>query len=86
MNHIRHLLAKERLPFTSVYLLTLFGTLYCALALQSYVLTVLAATGQCAALVWFTVSYVPGGQTGIAFFTRMCSAFCKTTVSKALPI
>ena len=41
-NHIKHLFGKERLPFTSVYLGTLFATLYFALGLQSYVLTSVA--------------------------------------------
>lgn len=33
-NHLKHLFSKERLPFTSVYFVTLFGTLYFSLALQ----------------------------------------------------
>ncbi len=85
-NHLRHLFSKERLPFTSVYLVTLFATLYFAMGLQSTALTVLAASGQVIALVWFVVSYIPGGQTGLKFFSKLCSSFCKTTVNRSLPI
>ncbi len=34
------------------------------MALQSTVLTCIAAVAQIVALVYFIVSYVPGGQTG----------------------
>ncbi len=84
--HLRHLLGRERLPFTSAYLLTLFGTLYFAVGLQSTVLTVVAATGQLMALTWFVLSYVPGGQTGLKFFSKVCSSFCKATVGRSLPV
>ena len=86
MNHMKHLFSKERVPFTSVYLATLFGTLYFALSLQSTVLTVIAAVGQFLALAWFTISYIPGGQTGLKFFSRLCSTFCKSTVGRSLPV
>ena len=38
--------------------------LYFAMGLQSALLTTVAAALQVIALVWFTVSYIPGGQTG----------------------
>ena len=85
-NHLKHLFGKERLPFTTVYLGTLFGTLYFALGLQSTVLTIVAASGQVLALGWFVISYIPGGQTGLKFFSKICSAFCKTTVGRSLPV
>ena len=75
-NHIKHLFGRERLPFTAVYFGTLFFTLYFALSLQSYVLTSVAAVAQVGALLWFVISYVPGGQTGMKFFARICSAMC----------
>lgn len=86
MNHLRHLFSKERLPFTTIYLSTLFATLYFAMGLQSTVLTVMAATGQFIALLWFVISYIPGGQAGLRFFSRLCSSFCKTTVNRSLPV
>ncbi|GLG94083.1 hypothetical protein R5R35_010012 [Gryllus longicercus] len=86
MNHIRHLFSKERLPFTTVYFGTLFATLYFALSVQSTPFTVLCAVGQIVALLWFLMSYIPGGQTGLMFFTRLCSSAVTSTVSKTLPV
>ncbi len=57
-NHLRHLFSRDRLPFTSVYLATLFGTLYFAMGLQSTPLTVVAAVGQLIALIWYVKKYL----------------------------
>ncbi|XP_069705738.1 uncharacterized protein [Periplaneta americana] len=86
MNHLRHLFSRERLPFTAAYFGTLFATLYFALHVQSTPLTVLCAVGQIVALLWFLISYIPGGQTGLQFFTRLFSSAVTSTVSKTLPV
>jgi len=85
-NHLVHLLSRERLPFTSIYLSSLILTLYFAMGLQSAILTPIAACAQVVALVWFVVSYIPGGQTGLRFMTKMCSGFCRSSVNKNLPV
>jgi len=86
-NHVMTLLTKERLPFTLVYFGTLIGTLYFAMGLQSTILTCIAAAVQIVALVWFVVSYVPGGQTGLKFFSKLCSGLCRSSANSAnLPI
>ena len=85
-NHLQHLFSKDRLPFTSVYLGTLTATLYFALGLQSYMLTSVAAVGQMIALLWFVISYIPGGQTGMKFFARICSSMCRRGSGNVLPI
>ncbi|TRY76405.1 hypothetical protein TCAL_00035 [Tigriopus californicus] len=86
VNHFKHLTSSERWPFTAVYTLTLVGTLYFSMGLQSTVLTVIAAVGQVMALLWFVISYIPGGQTGLAFFSKLCSSFCRSTVGNSLPV
>ncbi|XP_047497889.1 protein transport protein SFT2-like [Penaeus chinensis] len=86
VNHLKHLFSSERLVFTSVYFLSLFATLYFALSLQSTILTSIAAIVQVVALLCFVLSNVPGGQTGLKFFSSICSSMVKTTVSKALPV
>jgi len=85
-NHLKHLFSKDRLPFTLIYLSTLTGTLYFAMGLQSTVLTTVAAVCQVVALSWFVISYIPGGQTGLKFMTKMCTSCCKSTVNRSLPI
>ncbi|PSN58167.1 hypothetical protein C0J52_00991 [Blattella germanica] len=86
MNHLKHLFSRERLPFTAAYFGTLLATLYFALSVQSTPLTVLFAVGQIMALLWFLISYIPGGQTGLSFFTRLFSSAVTNTVSKTLPV
>ncbi|KAG0727175.1 Protein transport protein SFT2 [Chionoecetes opilio] len=86
VNHLKHLFSSERIVFTSVYLISLFGTLYFALSLQSTLFTSAAALVQVAALLCFLLSNIPGGQTGLKFFSSICSSMVKTTVSKALPV
>lgn len=86
MNHLKHLFSQERLCFTVSYLGTLIATLYCALVLVSTPLTVLAAVGQVIALLWFLISYIPGGHTGLKFFTRIFSSAVSSSVSKTLPV
>ena len=85
-SHLKHLLAKERLPFTTVYLGSLLATLYFALVMQSTIFTSAAAVFQVGALLWFVISYIPGGQTGLKFFTRICSSMCKKGSGSVLPI
>ena len=87
MNHLRNLLGtRDRLPFTTVYLVTLFATLYFAMGLQSTVLTVIAASAQVIALLWFVLSFIPGGQTGIKWMTKICTSFCKKSAGTSLPV
>ena len=64
-NHFQHLLGKERLPFTLTYFGSLGATLFFALVWQSTIFTSAAAVCQVVALLWFIISYIPGGQTGM---------------------
>lgn len=85
-SHFKHLISRERLPFTFTYTLTLTLTLYFAMGLQNYILTVMAAVCQVLALLWFVVSYIPGGQTGLRFFSRICTSLFSRTARSSLPI
>ncbi|KAL2737765.1 protein transport protein SFT2 [Vespula squamosa] len=71
INYLKSLFATERRCFTISYFVTLIGTLYCALHLQSTPLTVLCAVLQLIAMLSFLLSLVPGGTTGLMFFTKM---------------
>ncbi|KAG6331820.1 hypothetical protein ID866_7265, partial [Astraeus odoratus] len=46
VNHVKHLLSKERLPFSVVYLTSLALTLYFSLGAQSYIGSLLAGIIQ----------------------------------------
>jgi len=74
--HFKHLLSSERLPFTSSYVLSMCFTLYAAMGIKSYILTIIAAGIQCVALTYFTLSYIPGGQAAIKFMAKITYAIC----------
>ena len=78
--------SSQRIVFTSVYLISLFATLYFALSLQSTILTSVAALIQVGALVCFIISNIPGGQAGLKFFSSICSSLVRKTCSKVIPV
>lgn len=82
--HMKHLFTVKRLPFTSAYFLSLFATLYCAMILKSTVLTSAAALVQVVALTWYIVSYIPGGQTGLMFISKMFTKLLARTCSRSM--
>jgi len=69
--YLKHMFSRERLALTVVYGGTLFATLYSALHMQSTPFTVLFAVGQIVTLLWTVVSSIPGGTTGLSFFSKM---------------
>lgn len=82
--HFKHLLSCSRLPFTACYIATVVGTLYSALILHYTVLTIICAVAQVLALLWFLVSYIPGGTTGLTFMAKLASRLCASTISSAI--
>lgn len=86
VNHIKHIFSYGRLPFTFAYFGAMFATLYSALVIKSTTITLIFATLQIVSLAWYIFSYIPGGTTGLKFFSKLFASFCTKTVSKALPI
>lgn len=85
-NHLKHIFSYQRLPFTLAYFGSLSATLYCAMVVKSTSITLIFATLQMVALAWYICSYIPGGTTGLKFFSKLFASACSKTVSKALPI
>jgi len=79
---MKSLFLSEKKYFTMLYFATLTGTLYFALHLQSTPLTVLCAILQLIATLSFLISHIPGGTTGLMFFTRMF----RSSVKSSLPV
>ncbi|GAA6001649.1 Sft2p [Rhodotorula paludigena] len=69
--HIKHIFGTERLPFTAAYFGSLFLTLFFALVKHSYLATLVCGAIQCVALVFYFVSYFPGGFQTLSFGSRM---------------
>ncbi|CBY34990.1 unnamed protein product [Oikopleura dioica] len=84
--HFKHLISNERLPFTAGYTLSMSFTLYAAMGAKSYILTVIAAAIQIVALSYFTLSYIPGGQTALKFFAKMFYALFSRCFKSAINV
>ncbi|XP_062505673.1 uncharacterized protein LOC134182294 [Corticium candelabrum] len=84
VSHMKHLFSPQRLPFTAAYLSSMALTLYSALVRRSTILTLLFAICEVAALLWYTVSYIPGGVTGLKFLSKLCGKVTSKSVEKGL--
>lgn len=82
VSHFKHTFSRERLPFTSSYLGSLFATLYVAVSLQSTTLTIIFAICQILSLIWYFVSYLPHGTTTMRYFASMLTR----SLSSSLPV
>ncbi|KAI0744752.1 ER-to-golgi vesicle protein transport Sft2 [Earliella scabrosa] len=71
INHIKHLVSKERLPFSIAYLTSLGLTLYFSLGIQSYLGSLIGAIVQVIALVSYVLAYFPGGTQTLRFGGQM---------------
>ncbi|KAI6113605.1 ER-to-golgi vesicle protein transport Sft2 [Pisolithus croceorrhizus] len=67
VNHVKHLLSQERLPFSVVYFSSLGLTLYFSLGAQSYLGSLVAGIVQVVALIAYVLAYFPGGAQTLRF-------------------
>ncbi|KAG6502115.1 protein transport protein SFT2-like [Zingiber officinale] len=68
-NQLSHMCSKERLPFTALFIGSMVGTIYVSMVLHSYILSVLFSVIQVLALTYYSISYFPGGSTGLKFLS-----------------
>lgn len=68
-DYARHLVSRERLPFTVVFFGSVLGTLYCAAFLKSTILTLIMSIVEIVAVLYYTFSYFPFGQQTLSFLT-----------------
>ncbi|KAJ4481026.1 Got1/Sft2-like family-domain-containing protein [Lentinula aciculospora] len=61
INHLKHLITKERLPFTFIYFGSLGATLYFSLGLHSFFGSLISGVVQIVVLVAYVLAYFPGG-------------------------
>ena len=85
-HHFKHLVSVERLPFTVTYFGSMSATLYVAIFMKSTFLTLFCAIIQVITLIWYIVSYIPGGTAGMKMMSRFFSSAAMKTVSKTLPV
>ncbi|KAG6809081.1 hypothetical protein H0H92_001689 [Tricholoma furcatifolium] len=63
INHIKHLISADRLPFSTIYFSSLGLTLYFSLVAHSFFGSLISAIVQVVALVAYVLAYFPGGTT-----------------------
>ncbi|PRD28007.1 UNVERIFIED_CONTAM: hypothetical protein NCL1_33737 [Trichonephila clavipes] len=54
--------------------------------MKNTILTAICAIAQVIALIWYVISYIPGGQTGLKFFTKICTSTVTRASSRMLPV
>ncbi|CAF4790309.1 unnamed protein product [Rotaria sp. Silwood1] len=86
VNHFKHLTNIDRLPFSITYVITLIGTIYYSVWIRSYFFTIIFVLLQLGALVWYIVSYIPGGTHGLKFFSKLFYTFISKTVTTTLTV
>lgn len=74
----QHMFSKDRLPFSAGYIGSIAATLYTALIMHSYVFSLVCCALQVVALLYYVLSYFPGGAAGAQFVLNM---FYQTCVS-----
>ncbi|UZJ52495.1 hypothetical protein CBS101457_001815 [Exobasidium rhododendri] len=67
LTHLKHILSKERLPFSSAYFGSLGLTIYFALGPRWLLPTLAAAIVQVLSLITYLAAYFPGGTTTLRY-------------------
>jgi len=79
------LMQREKLPFSSAYIVGLVGTLVSTIVLRSFILTAVFGIIQAVALLYFLASYVPGGKAVLNFCGRCTSRLTQKLVCSSCP-
>ncbi|KAL6755433.1 Got1/Sft2-like family-domain-containing protein [Haematococcus lacustris] len=62
---LKHMMSQERLLFSCAYMGSIVATLYVALVMHSYLLCVICSGLQVVTLLYYLMSYFPGGTQGV---------------------
>ena len=74
---VRDMFAPARATCTLVYLLAITATLVSAFALRSAVAVLLCMLVQCAAMLWYSLSFIPFGRAlAMRLLRVLCPCFC----------
>jgi hypothetical protein len=70
VEHLKSMFQADRLYFTFLYFGSMFVTLYATFSFggaSGYVLVMSASAAQLAALLWYLISFLPGGAAGLKY-------------------
>lgn len=80
VEHLYSMIQADRLYFTFIYLGSMFMTLYFTFSFggaSGYVLVIAASAGQLVALLWYLISFLPGGTSGLQYVFAAMSHILK---------
>ncbi|GMH60726.1 hypothetical protein TrVE_jg11170 [Triparma verrucosa] len=70
--HVKSMFQADRIVFTSVYLLSMLLTLFCTFSrggVAGYFLVLGSCSIQLLALLWYLITFLPGGSAGMMMVT-----------------
>ena len=82
--YIKSICSRDRIAFTTAFFGSMLTTLYAALVIRSYILVVVASGVEIVAMLWYLMSYIPGGSTGMSLFVRMFTSTASSLFSAVL--
>uniref|UniRef100_A0A7S0V3Q4 Vesicle transport protein n=1 Tax=Polytomella parva TaxID=51329 RepID=A0A7S0V3Q4_9CHLO len=68
---LAHMFSRERLPFSAAYISSILLTIYAASFLRSYILSIVFSAFQVIALLYYVMSYFPGGAQGALVLLKL---------------
>jgi Got1/Sft2-like family len=81
--HLMSLFQADRWLFTVIYFISMFMTIYCTFhfgGITGYVLVLSSSAAQLVALVWYLISFLPGGTAGLHYIFAVVSHFLKPVI------
>jgi hypothetical protein len=83
VEHLKGMCAPDRRLFTSIYLGSMFMTLYFTFQFggaSGYLLVLAASGAQMIALLWYLLSFLPGGAMGLQYLFSMLGVVLKPVI------
>jgi len=80
--YIELLFSRARVTFTLLFIGSIFVGFYFSFIHPNYIVSLICALVQLITLIIFTLSFIPGGQTGISFMFSMMKAPFSSAWSK----
>mmetsp|Transcript_19601 Transcript_19601/g.28634 ORF Transcript_19601/g.28634 Transcript_19601/m.28634 type:complete len:216 (-) Transcript_19601:319-966(-) len=81
--HIMSMVTQERLPFTFIYVSSMVATLHFtfnAYGPKGYVTVLMASGFQLVALLWYLITFLPGGAQGMRVLTSAIIAILRPVI------
>jgi hypothetical protein len=85
--HLASMFTADRIFFTTIYFGSMFVTLYLTFTkggLRGYALVMIASGCQLVSLLWYLISFLPGGAMGLQLVMRAICAMLQPILSGCL--